>query len=318
MCQVSIIICTRDRAGSLLHTLRSIGRCEVPKGFCTEVLVVDNGSVDRTKCVVAETQLANVELRYISEPQKGKGHAYNTGMREASGEVFLFTDDDVLVPGNWIDGICSPICSGQADLVAGGVKFPDSHERLLANEPFRSRRGWFASVEDIDPRYPTRMVGANMAFARHVAEALGGFDTRLGPGALGFYDETPFSWRALDAGFRLVARLEVAVEHHFDLSRPTRRHLLGLAHRMGTSDGYVEWHWKQRERVPSLKTRRDAKLGLILRRALHPWCFFSSRASDWEVCRVQANAYYQQLLAESKHTRRYVRRSPQVAEPVIG
>jgi len=179
---------------------------------------------------------------------------------------------------------------------------------MLAGEPYRSRRGWFAATEGISPDTPERMVGANMAFARHVLDSVAEFDTRLGPGALGFLDETLFIWRLMDAGYRLVAAFDIAVEHHFDLSRLTRKHLLSLAQRMGVSDGYVAWHWHQSGR-PSGKVWRRAKFGLLARRILRPWCFFSRTVADWELCRVQWVAYYDQLRRESTRPRRYRRQN---------
>ncbi len=48
----SMLICTRNRAGSLRDTLSSLRRLRVPEGLCVELVVVDNGSSDGTKEVV--------------------------------------------------------------------------------------------------------------------------------------------------------------------------------------------------------------------------------------------------------------------------
>jgi glucosyl-dolichyl phosphate glucuronosyltransferase len=71
--KVSIIICTRNRAESLLQTLESIGQCEIPADMPAELLVVDNGSVDHTREVVEQTALPNMRVRYVLEPKKGNG-----------------------------------------------------------------------------------------------------------------------------------------------------------------------------------------------------------------------------------------------------
>lgn len=243
---VSIIICTRDRATSLRSTLMSIGQAAIPRGWDVELLVVDNGSTDATQEVIGEAKLANVKLREIREPKAGKCHAQNTGLSQTSGEIILFTDDDVRVPANWIEGMCRPIASNRADAVAGGVVFPDHIETMLSQSPFSAIRGWFASTEKLDRDSPHTMVGANMAFHRRILKKVSQFDIELGPGALGFSDETLFSEQVRAAGFRLVGAFDIAVEHHFDVSRLSGQSVLDLARRMGRSGAYMHHHWEHR------------------------------------------------------------------------
>ena len=51
-----------------------------------------------------------------------------------------------------------------------------------------------------------------------------GFDVELGRlKGLGNFEDTLFSWQLLAAGYKLVGALDVAVEHHFDLTRWTGR-----------------------------------------------------------------------------------------------
>lgn len=304
---VSIIICTRDRADSLRETLASIGKCLVPPDIAAELLVVDNGSTDHTARVVQEAGLANLPVRHLVEPTPGQTHARNTGLRASTAEVVLFTDDDVRVPQDWIAGMCRPIFSGDADAVAGGVHFPVHYETLLAREPLRSKRGWLASSEGIDPAKPQRMVGANMAFGRRVIEFVKDFDTKLGPGALGFYDDTLFCSRLLDAGFRLKAALHMSVEHHFDLSRLTRRTLLSMAERMGRSEAYISYHWEQNEMAATFAKRWRAGILLLGSRLVTPWNAITARAPLWELQRVQTLAYWRQLAGFVGAPRNYQR-----------
>ncbi len=92
---ISIIICTRDRAESLKETLRAVGETLVPDDLDVEVLVVDNGSRDRTRRVVRQAKLWGRAPRYVYEPRLGLSCARNTGMAAARGAVLLWTDDDV-------------------------------------------------------------------------------------------------------------------------------------------------------------------------------------------------------------------------------
>ena len=247
---VSVIVCTRNRCDSLQATLATIGQAVVPPGWKMEVLIVDNGSTDSTKSLVLSMSAGNASLHYISEPRKGKCYAYNTGVSAAKGDIFLFTDDDVKVPVNWVEEMCRPITTGMADAVAGGVVFPPAVAAALSTPPLLWRLSWFASSEALDPKAPSRMIGANMAFHRRVLQKVPGFDVELGPGALGFGDETLFSRQLLAAKYRLVGALDVTVEHHFDLSRLTNDKLLAAARDMGRTHAFVFHHWEhQRSRL---------------------------------------------------------------------
>lgn len=309
MHRIAIIICTRDRAESLRATLASLAVCRVPPDVTAEALVVDNGSTDGTAEVVRAAQSLPLPIRFVFEPQPGQVHARNAGLRAAgSAEAILFTDDDVRPPPDWIEGMCRPILAGQADAVSGWVHFPSHYEALLSREPYRSRRGWFASTEDIDPSAPGRQVGANMAFNRRVVEKLGEFDPELGPGALGFFDDTLWSARLQRAGFRLVAAgPSVSVEHHFDRARLTRPTLLSMAERMGRSAAWVEYHWENADpRVPAW-TRWKARWLLRIYRALTPWRRWQKAAPAWELQRVEVQAYYDALPGYAGQPRKYPR-----------
>jgi len=268
---VSIIICTRNRAESLKSTLESIGQARVPEGWHVELIVVDNNSSDHTAAIVNNTHLTNVDLRYANAPIPGQCHARNTGLREAKGEIIIFTDDDIHVPANWIPAMCQPILSQTADAVTGGVDFPPNVP-ALSRRPFSALRSWFACTEDLDPHRPARMVGANMAFHRRILDRIPGFDIELGPGALGFGDDSLFSRQIQIAGYKLVGALDVVVEHHFDLSRLTKNRLIAVARNMGRTQAFLSHHWDHqvvrrsvrkfiRTKLQQLWARRFALIG---------------------------------------------------------
>lgn len=313
--RVTIIICTRNRADSLRETLKSIGKTYVPSGWEVELLVVDNCSTDHTQAVFHEGAVTNMPARLVSEGRPGKGYAYNTGIRNALHDVLLFTDDDVRVPNHWLEGMCLPILLNQADAVGGGVHFPEEYRELFLSEPLRSRQEWFASTSGLDPHRLDRMVGANMAFHRKVAEQIGGFDPALGPGALGFADETLFSRQLLAAGFRLASALDVSVEHRFDLTRLSPRQVVEIATRMGRSEGYLVHHW-ERQPIPSLLQLWQAKLGLGLRKFLRPDLLRSKKSREWELIRTERTAVVEMRYSLRHETPKY-QQSTALSQPRV-
>jgi glycosyltransferase involved in cell wall biosynthesis len=248
---VSIIVCTHNRCADLAATLQSVAGVAVPADVPTELLVVDNASTDATSRVVTECGVANMRVRYVFEGRKGKGYAYNRGMAEARGDVFLFTDDDVRVPECWVDGMCAPILAGDAEVAVGGVRIA----RHLHRSWFTAlHRAWFASTDHFRSADPCEIVGANMAFSRSVLSRVPAFDPALGPGGLGFGDESLFFDQCLMAGFRAVSAADTVVEHHFGSDRLTRLSLLDAARRRGRSIGYILHHW---EHCDVARPRRD-------------------------------------------------------------
>ena len=247
---VSLIICTRNRAESLRQTLNAVGRLAIPPGWSAELILVDNGSSDDTPAVAAAS-LLNMPLRVVCETRPGKSRAYNAGMAAAAGDILLFTDDDVRPPAGWLEAMCRPIRDGAADAVAGAVVLAPSLDRPWM-EPVH--RYWLAATEPEAPGKEHWMVGASMAFHRTVLEKVPGFDPALGAGALGFCEDTLFSRQLRAAGFRIILQESAAVEHHFQPERLTRASLLDAARKRGETKAYVAHHWEHRTiRLPAAR-----------------------------------------------------------------
>ncbi len=301
--QASIIICTLNHAQSLQETLASLAAVRVPASMPTELIVVDNGSTDSTAEIVRQFRPAHLEVKYVSAPKRGQCEARNAGLAAAQGEVILFTDDDLRFPPNWIEDMCGPILRGEADAVAGGVKLAP---HVVQPWMTLSHRGMLASTEGLDPDAPKFMVGANMAFSRRILEKVPAFDTELGPGALGFFDESLFSWQLLAAGFRLGSALDVRVEHHPDTSRLSRAALLDTQRKYGRSLGYIEHHWEH-------STIKAARMRLLLRRARLLLSSLTRRGEvrrlphppEWEMGHTLTIALLDQYLRERRKPRHY-------------
>lgn len=93
----SVVVPTYNRSHLILPTLRSV----LQQNFDSfELLVIDDGSTDNTKEVVAAEQLKNKRLKYIYQPNSERGFARNNGIQNSAGNYVLFLDsDDLLAPG---------------------------------------------------------------------------------------------------------------------------------------------------------------------------------------------------------------------------
>lgn len=281
---LSILICTHNRVRHLMATLRTVSQLDIPPTVDPELIIVDNASTDATAAQVSSLSLPNLPHRVVREPRPGAGYARNTALREARGDVLLFTDDDVRLPRDWIARLAAPILDGRADAVAGTVTLAPHLIRPWM-QPFH--RTALASTESIDEAHPTDIISANMAIARHTLSKVPGFDVELGPGArLGALEDTLFSWQLRQAGFRIVAAPGAAIEHHFDPQRLTREAFVDMARRRARSLAYIRHHWLHWS--PARWTHRHRRWAfwrtphiVLLKRRLHYALFRRRLQRSW-------------------------------------
>lgn len=96
---ISAIICTHNRDNYLGAAIDSLLTQDFASGF--EVIVVDNGSSDRTRSVV-EQRANHPHLKYVYEPVIGLSVARNTGAQVASSEILAYLDDDAVASRGWL------------------------------------------------------------------------------------------------------------------------------------------------------------------------------------------------------------------------
>lgn len=95
---LSVIIPAYNEEGRLGHTLERVVAFLAAKGNPFEVIVVDDGSTDRTS-EVAEASLKGVPHRVVrNEPNRGKGYSVRRGMLLGQGRYMLFMDADLATP----------------------------------------------------------------------------------------------------------------------------------------------------------------------------------------------------------------------------
>ena len=266
---VTVAICTRDRAASLAATLDALARIAPPAGLATEVLVIDNGSRDATATVVGAFRPEHLSVRHVIEPEVGIARARNRALREACGRVICFLDDDVRPAPDWLHRLTAPILRDEADAVAGGIRLAPHLERPWMTPVHRV---WLASTEMLDPRTPAEMVSANMAIGRGVLARVPHFDLELGsgPGALGYGEDALFSQQLHQARYRIVAARDALVEHHLDPQRLSRAAFVTAAAARGRTLAYRRHHWEH-ETIPQPRRRlRRRWLRLCAERLAHP------------------------------------------------
>src|SRR5688572_28322760 len=100
---ISVIIPTLNRSGLLQSTLSSLTKQTLPSNHF-EILVIDNGSTDKTQDVVSGFRSSFRHVSYILESNPGLHVGRHRGLRESHGEILAFADDDIEALPTWLKG----------------------------------------------------------------------------------------------------------------------------------------------------------------------------------------------------------------------
>jgi glycosyltransferase involved in cell wall biosynthesis len=110
---ISVVIPAFNEEHFIKKTLDSIFNQSITD---FEVIVVDNGSTDRTRMIASE-----LGALVIIENEKGVGAARHRGFLDAKGEIIATTDADTVVPNNWLEEIVRAFQDNPELVAFGGL-----------------------------------------------------------------------------------------------------------------------------------------------------------------------------------------------------
>src|SRR5512145_3497431 len=200
--RIVVIIPALDEERSLPKVI-----AEIPRSIASEVVVVDNGSRDRTSAV-AKASGATV----LSEPRAGYGQACLTGIAHLAKEppeIVVFVDGDYSDRASEMVSLVAPILDGSADFVVGsrvlgrrergalapharwgnwlatrmiqllfGYRFTDlgpfraiRYETLLALDMQDKDYGWTAEMQAKAARAAVRVIEVPVSYHRRIGKS---------------------------------------------------------------------------------------------------------------------------------------------------
>lgn len=176
---ISIVVCTRNRAARLTNALESLFRLQTQNLFSYEIVVVDNGSTDDTSkvCDDLARQFDGV-LRRVYEPKTGIATARNRGYREAAGAWVAYFDDDQLAEKNWLAELWRMALDKGVRCVGGAVALLLPAAQKTRLDPFTRMLLGEADWSSQACRYSEKVTpgAGNLMIRRSLLEELGGFD----------------------------------------------------------------------------------------------------------------------------------------------
>lgn len=140
---LSIIIPAYNEEQRLPHTFDLLFAYLESQAYLSEVIVVENGSHDRTYEVAAGYAKCHPQLRVIKNNERGKGLAVKRGMLEAWGEYRFMCDADFSMPVAEINRFLPPILNGFDIAIAsreapGAVRYCEPHYRHFIGRGFNT------------------------------------------------------------------------------------------------------------------------------------------------------------------------------------
>lgn len=137
--ELSIVIPSFNEELRLPPTLEKIASYIEQQHPSSEVIVVDDGSTDRTAAVADSWRRRIPNLRVVSNgTNRGKGFSVRHGSLEAAGDIVLFTDADLSSP---IDEAEKLLCALKTHDVAIGSRAVDRSLIEVHESPFREFAG---------------------------------------------------------------------------------------------------------------------------------------------------------------------------------
>lgn len=194
-----------------------------------EILVVYDGSSAPLRERLAE--FASRGVRVVVEPALGLNVKRNRGLEEASHDRVLYTDDDCVPDPSWVQAMCASldahhVVTGRVLALGEGIA-----ASVRKGAEARTFRGPLAQL------LPWRAgCGNNLGVRKNHAQALGGFDTRIGVGTWsGAACDTEFLFRSLRAqGGEVYYAPDAVVRHRQeplgpDVLRKRRNYYRGMS-----------------------------------------------------------------------------------------
>lgn len=129
---LSIIIPAYNEQSRLPNTLEQVFHFLEKQSFKSEVIVVENGSTDKTFEVAQKFAERHKNLRVIHTEERGKGGAVQRGVREAGGEYVFICDADLSMPVEEISKFIPPALK-DFDIAIGSREAPGA---VRYNEPY--------------------------------------------------------------------------------------------------------------------------------------------------------------------------------------
>jgi glucosyl-dolichyl phosphate glucuronosyltransferase len=249
---LSVIVPTRNRAEQLARALLSLVSQNRPRsGF--EIIVVDNGSRDKTSKVISEFKEKFADIQYIYDESPGLHVGRHRGFRVAKGDFLVFVDDDIEAFPTLLSSIETAFENPNVVLVGGKclpkhrARMPEWLDAMWTPNAQGERILGYLSLIDLgdDARFvnPLHVFGCNFSIRRSVLLETRGFHPDGMPGQYIRFrgDGETYVTRYVGAkGYKAFYHPTASVYHCVPRSRMTIEYICQRAYNEGISSSYTQ------------------------------------------------------------------------------
>lgn len=256
---ISVVVCSFNGARRITNTLRALKNQKTDAAW--ELLVVDDGSTDGTGDLARGLGVTVID----KGGNFGLSAARNAGIETSRGRIIAFTDDDVVPPTNWIEGLAEAWrnASDQIKGIGGNTAALDvdsvARRYVSINNPLTPLelggtgggivKRLLTYLRQPDGGRTARtvysLVGANMSFRRDALVEIGGFDPVIRFG--GDEEDLCRRLRERHGDTALWVDPKIVVLHDFDRSL---KDTLRRSRAYGRGNGR---DWARRGGVPAIR-----------------------------------------------------------------
>jgi dolichyl-phosphate beta-glucosyltransferase len=179
---LSVVIPAFNEEGTIAGTLRDLGGYLDRLALDWELIVVDDGSADRTAAIVEQAAAGDRRIRLVRGGRGGKGKAIQRGMLEARGTWRFMADADLAMPPDNLDRFLDAVAAPPAPhIVIGSREAPGSSRvgehwlRHLIGRVFNAHVRLFALPGIMDTQCGFKLFSAEAAEALFPRLTVSGF-----------------------------------------------------------------------------------------------------------------------------------------------
>jgi cellulose synthase/poly-beta-1,6-N-acetylglucosamine synthase-like glycosyltransferase len=207
---ISVVIINKDEMG-IDDTLSDVSSEIDASTEPCEIVVVDASS-GRLDCIRRRHEAVVRWLDFKQPPgvRVTIPHQRNVGVREAHGDIIVFTDAGCRPRPGWLASLIDPFSKGE-DVVAGAHVDASNGGRFEGGNEIRPEKVG-------DATYVGECGTLNVAFRRRVFDEVEGFDENLAYGS-----DVDFCWRLIDLGYRIRYIADAIIENDWGTPRRQRR-----------------------------------------------------------------------------------------------
>lgn len=215
--KVSVIVITFNRVKLLKKCIRSLNNQNSDKKFY-EIIVINDGSTDGTEKLVKDLKKKYNNLKYFCQTHKGYAHARNFGIKESSGEIIAFIDDDCIAKKDWVKNIYDSHKNNKEFYVIGGrtKAFIRKNKYNLIKEQCSS---FYIMRQILSQKKLNKWKGknvlydlptCNLSFKKKIFNKIGYFDTSH---PFVSWEDNELNWRLYKKGHPILYNPNMIVKH---------------------------------------------------------------------------------------------------------